>query len=165
MDNGRTDGRRDERADEAEFIGSFRLKLWVQYNIFCPTIKMQNLLKSELRLTAKNRKICGYKSMSKNELTNAINILKPTKNNKNNIFKSKRKEIKESIMKPSKKKIFKSITKEIKEIVLDPIIHRDEKMEEIKKNIFDPRNNLFLKKIFLIQEIIFLKKKTIIISQ
>ena len=31
---------------------------------------------------------------------NAINILKPTKNYKNNISKSKRKEIKESLMKP-----------------------------------------------------------------
>ena len=63
--------------------------------------------------------------MSKNELINAINISKPTKNNKNNIFKSKRKEIKESLMKPSKKKILKSIIKEIKEI------------------LYNPRNNLF----------------------
>ena len=40
--------------------------------------------------------------MSKKELI--INTSKPTKNNKKNIFKSKRKEIKESLMKPSKKK-------------------------------------------------------------
>ena len=80
--------------------------------------------------------------MSKNELINAINTSKQTKNNKNNIFKSKRKEIKESLMKPSKKKIFKSIIKEIKEIVHDPIIDRNEKIEEIKKIIFDSRNNL-----------------------
>ena len=90
--------------------------------------------------------------MSKNELINAINTSKPTKNNKNNIFKSKRKEIKESLMKPSKKKIFKSIIKEIKEILHDPIIDRNEKIEEIKK-------------FFLIQETIFLKKKRIIISR
>ena len=102
---------------------------------------MLNLLKSELRSTAKKRSISGYKSMSKNELINAINISKPTKNNKNNIFKSKRKEIKQSLMKPSKKKILKSIIKEIKEILHDPIIKRDEKIE-IKKN-FDPKNNLF----------------------
>ena len=38
---------------------------------------MLNLLKSELRLIAKIRNICGYKSMSKNELINAINISKP----------------------------------------------------------------------------------------
>ena len=56
--------------------------------------------------------------MSKNELINAINTLKPTKNNKKNVFKSKRKEIKKSLMKPSKKKIFKSKVKEIKEILL-----------------------------------------------
>ena len=42
--------------------------------------------------------------MSKNELINAINISKPTKNNKKNIFKSKRKEIKESLMKTKKSK-------------------------------------------------------------
>ena len=51
---------------------------------------MLNLSKSELRSIAKRR------SMSKNELINAINISKTTKNNKKNIFKSKRKEIKES---------------------------------------------------------------------
>ena len=45
-------------------------------------------------------------------------------------------------MKPSTKKIFKSIIKEIKEIIHDPIINRDEKIEEIKKNVY-PRNNLF----------------------
>ena len=81
--------------------------------------------------------------MSKNELINAINISKRTKNNKKNIFKSKRKEIKESFMKLSKKKVLKPIIKEIKEILLDPIINRDEKIEEIKKLIYDPRNNLF----------------------
>ena len=61
--------------------------------------------------------------MAKNELINAISITKQTKNNKKNIFKSKR--------------------KEIKEILHDPIINRDEKIEEIKKNLGDPRNNLF----------------------
>ena len=46
-------------------------------------------------------------------------------------------------MKPSKKKILKSTIKEIKEISHDPTINRDEKVEEIKKNIYDLRNNLF----------------------
>ena len=59
------------------------------------------------------------------------------------IFKSKRKEIKESLMTPSKKKIFKSKIKEIKEIRNDLIINRDEKIKEIKKIVFDQRNNLF----------------------
>ena len=65
--------------------------------------------------------------MSKHELINAIDISKPTENNKKNIFKSKRKEIKESLMKPSTQKIPKSLIKEIKEILYDPIIDRDEK--------------------------------------
>ena len=73
----------------------------------------------------------------------AINTSKPTKNNKTNMIKSKRKEIKKSLMKPSKKKIFKSKIKEIKEILYDPILNRDEKIEEIKKLIYDPKNNLF----------------------
>ena len=81
-----------------------------------------------------------------------INTSKPTKNNKKNIFKSKRKDIKESLMKPSKKKILKSKIKEIKEILHDPIIDRDEKIKEIKKK-------------FMIQKIIFLNQKKIIISQ
>ena len=67
---------------------------------------------------------------------------KTTKNNKN-IFKSKRKDIKKSLMKPSKKKIFKSIIKKIKEILHDPIIDSDKRIEEIKKILFDPKNNLF----------------------
>ena len=85
---------------------------------------MLNLLKSELTSIAKKRSISGYKSMSKNKLI-------------------KRKEIKESLMKPSKKKILKSIIKQIKEIFHDPIINRDEKIEEIKKILYDPRNNFF----------------------
>ena len=63
--------------------------------------------------------------MSKNELIKAINISKPTKNNKKNIFKSKSKEIKDSLMKLSKEKILKW------------------KIKEIKKILHDPRNNLF----------------------
>ena len=44
---------------------------------------MLNLLKSELRLIVKKkRKIRGYKSMSKNELINAINTSKLPKNSK-----------------------------------------------------------------------------------
>ena len=71
--------------------------------------------------------------MSKNKLINAINTSKSAKYNKNNIFKSKRKEIKKSLMKPSKKEIIKSIIKKIKEIPYDSILDRDEKIEEIKK--------------------------------
>ena len=63
---------------------------------------MLNLSINELRSIAKKRTLSDYKSMSKKELI--INTSKPKKNNKKNIFKSKRKEIKESLMKPSKKK-------------------------------------------------------------
>ena len=69
--------------------------------------------------------------MPKNELINAINTSEPVKNNRKNIFKSKRKEIKKSLMKLSRKKILKSKIKEIKEILYDPIPNRDEKIEEI----------------------------------
>ena len=55
---------------------------------------MLNLSKSELRLIATKRGVSGHKSMSKDELINAINTSKPTKNNKKNIFKPKREEIK-----------------------------------------------------------------------
>ena len=81
--------------------------------------------------------------MSRNELINVINTSEPAKNNRTNIFKSKRKEIKKSLMKPSKKKILKSKMKEIKEILFDPILDRDEKIEEIKKIIHDSKNNFF----------------------
>ena len=103
---------------------------------------MLHLLKSELRLIAK-KSISGYKSMSKNELINAINTSEPLKNNRKNIFKSKRKEIKKILMKPSKKKILKSKMNEIKEILYDLILDRDEKIEEIKKILYDPKKNLF----------------------
>ena len=33
--------------------------------------------------------------------------------------------------------------KEIKEILPDPITNRDQKIEEIKTILYDPRNNLF----------------------
>ena len=39
---------------------------------------MQNLSRKELRLITKNRNIYGSKSMSKNELINAVNISKST---------------------------------------------------------------------------------------
>ena len=96
---------------------------------FALSIKMLNLLKSELRLIAKRRSISGYKSMSKNELINAINTSEPGKNNRKNIFKSKRNKIKKSLMKLSKKKILKSKIKEIKQILYDPILARDKKIK------------------------------------
>ena len=40
---------------------------------------MLNLLKSELRSIAKNKTISDYKSMSKNELINTVNISKRIK--------------------------------------------------------------------------------------
>ena len=46
-------------------------------------------------------------------------------------------------MKPSKTNIFKSKIKEIKEILYDPILDRVEKTEEIKKTVYEPRNNIF----------------------
>ena len=81
--------------------------------------------------------------MSKDELINAINTLNPARISRKNIFKSKRKEIKKRLMKPSKKKILKSKIKEIKEILYDLILDRDAKIEEIKKNLYGPKNNLF----------------------
>ena len=56
-------------------------------------------------------------------------------------------------MKLSKKRLLKSRIKEIKVIFRDPIINRNEKIEEIKK------------KKFMIQKIIFLNRKKIITSQ
>ena len=52
-----------------------------------PSIKTLNLSKNKLKSIAKKRTISDYKGMSRNELINAINISKPTKNNKKNIFK------------------------------------------------------------------------------
>ena len=46
-------------------------------------------------------------------------------------------------MKPSKKKILKSIIKEIKEIPYDLILDKDENIEEIKKTLYNPKNNIF----------------------
>ena len=78
-------------------------------------------MKYELRSRAKKRTISDYKYMCKNELINANKISKPRKTNKKNNFKSKRKEIKESLMKFSTKKILKSKIKEIKKILYQPI--------------------------------------------
>ena len=89
---------------------------------------MLNLSKNTLRSIVKKGTISDYKSMSKKKLINAINISKPRKNYKNNIFKSKRKEIKDSFTKTSKKKILKSKREEIKEILHDSIINKDKKI-------------------------------------
>ena len=98
---------------------------------------MLNLSKNELRSTAKRRTITDYKSMSKIELINAIQ-----ENNNKNIFKSKRKEIRENFMTPSKENVLKTKIKEIKELLLGTI-NRDEKIEEIKKLLYGLGNNLF----------------------
>ena len=87
-------------------------------------------------------------------MIDAINTSEPAKSNKNNIFKSKRKEIKKSFQrKLSKKRILKSKIKEIKEIPCDPILDRDEKIEEIKKVLYDSKNYYYLnqKKIIISQ--------------
>ena len=88
---------------------------------------MLNLSKSALIFIAKKRSVSVYKNMSKDELIDAINISEPAKNNKKNIFKpkkeeikkkntfkQKREEVKRSLIKPLRKNIFKSKRKEIK---------------------------------------------------
>ena len=120
---------------------------------------MQNLSRKELRLIAKNRNICGYKSIPKDKLLRIINnnerdreslfklkkgeakkgLYKPTKNS---TFKLKREKIKKGIYRQAKKSLFESQIEEIKEILHDSIIDRDEKIDEIKKILYDPRNNL-----------------------
>ena len=109
---------------------AFKLRHKKYKKIFALSIKMQNLLKSELRLIAKKEVLVVTKVCQK---MNAINRSAPAKSYRENIFKSKRKEIKKSLMVPSKKNILKSKMKEIKEILYDPILDRDEKIEEIKK--------------------------------
>ena len=110
---------------------------------------MLNLSLRELRLIAKNRNINGYESMSKDKLLRINNnkkgdrkndlklkkeetrksISKPTRNS---LFKLKREEIKKSLYKSARKNLFKSKIVEIKENFYDPIINRDEMIEEIK---------------------------------
>ena len=51
--------------------------------MFGSSIKLSNLSKNEIRLIAIKGTVNDYKSVSKNELINAINISKPTKINKN----------------------------------------------------------------------------------
>ena len=46
-------------------------------------------------------------------------------------------------MKSSKKKTLKSLIKQIKETLYDSILDRDEKIEEIKKTFYNPKNNIF----------------------
>ena len=55
-------------------------------NIFALSIKMLNLLKNELILIAKKKSISGYKSMSRNELINAIKTSEPAKNNRKKVI-------------------------------------------------------------------------------
>ena len=67
-------------------------------------------------------------------------LYKPTKNIP---FRLKREKIKESLYKPARKNLFKSKIEEAKKKFYDPIMNRDEKIGEIKKILYDPRNNLF----------------------
>ena len=77
----------------------------------CPSIKILNLSKIELRSIAKKQVLVVTKVCQKMNLQFAINatsISKPTKN--------KEKEIKKSLIKPSKKRILESKRKDIKKI-------------------------------------------------
>ena len=51
---------------------------------------MLNLSKSELRLIARKRGVKGYNNMPKDELIDAINLLKPAKDNNKKNFKTKK---------------------------------------------------------------------------
>ena len=67
---------------------------------------MLNLSKSELRLTARKRRVKSYNNMSKDELIDAINLLKPAKDNKKKIFlnqKEKKSKRRTSLNKNEKK--------------------------------------------------------------
>ena len=43
----------------------------------------------------------------------------------------------------AKENLFKSKIREVKQILCDPIINRDKKIEEIKVTLYDTKNNLF----------------------
>ena len=101
---------------------------------------MLNLSKSELRSIAKKRSASGYKNMSKDELIDAINISKIAKNNKKNIFKRKREEIKKKIT-------FKQKREEVKKSLIKPLKKNtfQSKRKEIKKSLMKPSKNKTLK--------------------
>ena len=88
-------------------------------------------------------------SNNNNDINNrdGNNLIKPKKviyqPTRNNLSKLKREKIQKSFYKPAKKDLLKSKIEEIKEIICDPIINRDEKKEEIRETLYDPRNNFF----------------------
>ena len=53
------------------------------------------------------------------------------------------KKIKKSLYKPAKKNLFKWKIEETKEFLHEPMMNRDEKIEEIKNILYNSRNNLF----------------------
>ena len=141
-----------------EFSKVSKMIIKLDFLKFCPRIKMETLSLKELILIAKNRNVSDCKSMSKDKLLGIINnntnnkrdqesIFKSKKGlykpGRNSLFKLKREKIKKSLFKPVRKNLFKSKIEEIKEILHDPIINRNEKIEEIKKVSYDLRNNLF----------------------
>ena len=94
---------------------------------------------------ARNRKIYGHKSMSKDRLLRIIN-----NNNKKNenslydptrdcLFKSKWNKIKRIFYTPLKKKPLKSKIKEIIKIIHNIKIKKDRKIEEIKKIFYESK--------------------------
>ena len=93
---------------------------------------MLNLLLKQLKIIARNKRIYGYKSMSKYELWSIINTSKPIKNN--------RKEDRENLLKSKREKI--------RIIFQDPRIKEDSKIGEIERIFPEPgrkvgRKNLF----------------------
>ena len=58
-------------------------------------------------------------------------------------IKSKREEIKKSLKKPTKNNLFKSKIKKFRKIFYDSKINGNRNIEEIKKILYDPKNNVF----------------------
>ena len=84
---------------------------------------MQNLSRKELRLIAKNRNICGYKSMPKDKL---LRIINNDERERKSIFKSTKEESKKGLYKPTRNSTFKL------------------KREKIKKSLSSQQKKIFL---------------------
>ena len=118
---------------------------------------MENLSLKESRLIAKNRNISGNKSMPKDKLLGIIinnnnnnnnnkgdrkSLFKSKKRNqkkslykptRNSLFKLKREKIKKNLNRPVKKNLFKSKIKKDRKIIYDLKINEHRKIEEFKK--------------------------------
>ena len=78
---------------------------------------MQNLSRKQLRLMAKNRNICGYKSMLKDKL---IRVINNNERNRKSLFKSKKEETKKGLYKPTRNSTFKLKREKIKRSLYRP---------------------------------------------